>query len=67
MLGSLSWWLGGGRERRRRSSGGRARRMVNDFTMNWPPNRRPFTSLLGLNETSELKVRLDQTSVAVDA
>ncbi|KAK2966562.1 hypothetical protein RJ640_009334, partial [Escallonia rubra] len=53
MLGSLSWSLGGGRERRRRSSGGRARRMVNDFTMNWPPKRRPFTSLLGLNDTSE--------------
>jgi hypothetical protein len=26
---------------------------VNDFTMNWPPNRRPFTSALGLKEKSE--------------
>ena len=38
------------RERRLRSSRGRARRMVNDFTMNWPPKRRPLTSEMGLNE-----------------
>lgn len=41
------------RERRRRSSSGRARRMVKDFTINWPPNRRPFTSEVGLKEKSD--------------
>lgn len=46
--------LVGGRERRRRSSRGRARRIVKDLTMNWPPNRRPFTSEEGLNEKSEV-------------
>lgn len=43
----------GGSERRRRISGGRARRTVKDLTMNWPPNRRPFTSDEGLNAKSE--------------
>lgn len=45
--------VGGGKESSRRSSRGLARRIVNDFTMNWPPNRRPFTSELGLKEKSE--------------
>ncbi|KAH6827934.1 hypothetical protein C2S53_013402 [Perilla frutescens var. hirtella] len=42
-----------GREMRRRSSNGRARRIVKDLTMNWPPKRRPLTSEEGLNEMSE--------------
>lgn len=45
--------LVGGKESTRRSSRGLARRIVNDFTMNWPPNRRPFTSEVGLKEKSE--------------
>lgn len=40
----------GGYERILRSSRGLARRMVNDLTMNWPPNLRPFTSELGLKD-----------------
>lgn len=54
------WWLGvvvsgggGGRERRLGSSRGRARRMVKDLTMNWPPKRRPLTSEVGLKEKSD--------------
>lgn len=46
--------LDGGKERSCRSSRGLARLIVNDFTMNWPPNRRPFTSELGLKEKSEV-------------
>ena len=45
--------LVGGKESSRRSSRGLARRIVNDLTMNWPPNRRPFTSEQGLKEKSE--------------
>lgn len=45
--------FGGGSERSCRSSKGLARLIVNDFTMNWPPKRRPFTSELGLNEKSD--------------
>lgn len=44
---------GRGKERSLRSSRGLARRIVKDLTMNWPPNLRPFTSELGLNEKSE--------------
>lgn len=40
-------------ERSCRSSKGLARRIVKDFTMNWPPKRRPFTSELGLKEKSD--------------
>jgi len=43
----------GGYERTFRSSSGLARRIVKDFTMNWPPKRRPFTSELGLKEKSD--------------
>ncbi len=46
--------LAGGKEMSCRSSRGLARRIVNDFTMNWPPKRRPFTSELGLKEKSEV-------------
>lgn len=42
------------RERRWRSCNGRAWRIVNDFTMNWPPKRRPLTSEEGLKEKSEV-------------
>lgn len=56
--GSLSFGLlvllVGGKERTLRSSNGRALLIVKDFTMNWPPNRIPFTSELGLKEKSEL-------------
>lgn len=41
---------GGERFRRSESSSGRDRRTVKDFTMNWPPNLRPFTSVLGLKD-----------------
>lgn len=44
---------GGGKEMSFRSSSGRARRIVNDLVMNWPPNRRPLTSEVGLKEKSE--------------
>lgn len=46
------WWLRlsvGGSERRRKNSRGLARRIVKDLTINWPPNRSPLTSELGLN------------------
>ena len=46
--------VGTGKERSCKSSRGLARRIVNDFTMNWPPNRRPFTSEQGLKEKSEV-------------
>lgn len=51
-MDGVLWWegVGGGRERTRRSSRGRARRMVKDLTMNWPPKRRPLTSDEGLKE-----------------
>lgn len=54
--GGFSWAVlgSGGRERRRISSNGRARRIVKDFTINWPPKRRPFTSDVGLNEKSDV-------------
>ncbi|CAE6076342.1 unnamed protein product [Arabidopsis arenosa] len=42
-----------GRERSFRSSSVLARRIVNDLTIIWPPNLRPFTSEVGLKEMSE--------------
>lgn len=43
----------GGKSSSLGNSSGLARLTVNDFTMNCPPNLRPFTSLLGLNEKSD--------------
>lgn len=48
--------LGGERLRRRESSRGVERRTVKDFTMNCPPNLRPFTSVLRWKEMLDVVV-----------